>query len=199
MTDFPFDASGCCPACGDATDTDSLLCDDCADMVRNDPRAPARPCQNAEGFIAREEQKHIELMWSGRNVVTGADLDFLADLKIIYGGCCGLELNAEPKLPRTCLYCGQPADDLGWCENMRKYMACHISTPESRMRDDQKFLRDCGIAVEPAQGTVIVKIEMAREFVLKHKKNRNRKAAGRRRKSAFRPKEWENTQYDDED
>ena len=27
--DFPFDASGCCPACGDATDTDSLLCDDC--------------------------------------------------------------------------------------------------------------------------------------------------------------------------
>src|SRR5271154_7109636 len=35
--DFPFDASGCCPACGDITD-DSLLCDACAEMVRNDPR-----------------------------------------------------------------------------------------------------------------------------------------------------------------
>ena len=137
MTDFPFDASGCCPACGDTTDSDSLLCDGCMEMVRNDPRTPARPCRNAEEFIAREEQKHIELMWSGRNVVTGADLDFLADLKIVYGGCCGLELNAEPRIER---------------------------------------------------GTVYIKIEMAREFVIKHKKSRNRKSLARRRKSAFRPK-----------
>jgi hypothetical protein len=108
-------------------------------MVRNDSRTPARPSQSdgAEAFIAREEQKHIELMWSGRNVVTGADLDFLASLKIVYGGCCGLELNAVPKI---------------------------------------------------ARGVVYIKIEMACEFVLKHKKNRNRKHAGRRRTSAFRPK-----------
>ena len=127
MTDFPFDASGRCPACGDLTDDDSLLCDDCMEMVRNDPRTPAPPCQNAEEFISREEQKHIELMWSGRNVFTIADREFLAS--------CGI-------VPFTVL----------------------------------------------AQGTVYIKIEMRREFVLKHKKNRNRKHGGRRRKSAFKPK-----------
>jgi hypothetical protein len=138
-----------------------------------------------EEFIAQEEQKHIDMLWSGRNVVTGRDLDFLADLKIAYGGCCGLELNASESI---CMACGKPADRLGWCENMRKFMACYISTPASRLRDDQNFLRDCGIAVEPAQGTVYIKIEMRREFVLKHKKNRNRKHARRRRESAFKPK-----------
>ena len=55
---------------------------------------------------------------------------------------------------------------------------------------DDVFLQSCGIVpfTVLAQGTVYIKIEMGREFVLKHKKNRNRKHAGRRRKSAFRPK-----------
>ncbi len=124
--DFPFDSSGRCPACGDPTDSESSLCDACADMVRNDLR-PFQP-SGAEEYIAREEQKHVELMWSGRNVVTGGDLDFLADMKIVYGGCCGLELNAYPKEPRTCMYCGKPADDLGYCENTRRYMECEPKT-----------------------------------------------------------------------
>jgi hypothetical protein len=192
MTDFPFDASGCCPACGDTTDSESLLCDDCTEMVRNDPRTPAQPSQSdgAEAFIAREEQKHIELMWSGRNVVTGADLDFLASLKIVYGGCCGLELNAEPRIERACIYCGERADNLGYCENMRRLMECNPSTPEGRLRDDREFLAACGIAGDtgPACGVVYIEIEMGREFVLKYKKNRNRKAVQRRRESSSRPK-----------
>jgi hypothetical protein len=47
MTDFPFDASGCCPACGDMTDEDSLLCEPCADMVRHDPRT-GQPSREVE-------------------------------------------------------------------------------------------------------------------------------------------------------
>jgi len=91
--DFPFDASGRCPACGDTTDSDSLLCDGCADMVRNDPRTPALPYQNAEEFIAREEARHIELLWSSRNAFTVADSEWLAELKVEYGDPCGLESN----------------------------------------------------------------------------------------------------------
>ena len=83
---------------------------------------------NAEEYIAREEQKHIDMLWSGRNVVTEADLDFLDDLKIVYGGCCGLELNAYPAIERTCESCGEPADRLGWCENMRTLMECKPKT-----------------------------------------------------------------------
>jgi hypothetical protein len=93
--DFPFDASGCCPACGDTTDSESLLCDGCADMVRNDPRTPARPCQNAEEFIACEEQKVIENLWSSRNVFTIVDREWFDEMKIAYGEPCGLELNAR--------------------------------------------------------------------------------------------------------
>jgi hypothetical protein len=92
--DFPFDASGRCPACGGLTDEDSLLCDDCMEMVRNDPRTPALPCQNAEEFIAREEQKVIENLWSSRNVFTIADREWFDELKIAYGEPCGLESNA---------------------------------------------------------------------------------------------------------
>jgi hypothetical protein len=84
---------------------------------------------NAEQFIAREERRHIELMWYSRNVVTGADLDFLADMRVSYRGCCGLESNADPKTPRSCIYCGKPADNLGYCENTRLYMEC---APKSR-------------------------------------------------------------------
>lgn len=140
----------------------------------------------AEEYIAREEQKHIDLMWSGRNVVTGTDLDLLADLKIVYGGCCGLELNAYPKTPRTCMDCGKPADDLGYCENTRRFMECELKI----FPGDRAFLASCGIAGDtgPAQGAVTVKIEMGREFVLKYKKNRNRKAVGPRRESSSRPK-----------
>jgi|HubBroStandDraft_6_1064221.scaffolds.fasta_scaffold00205_33 NMD protein affecting ribosome stability and mRNA decay len=92
MTDFPFDASERCPACGDLTDEDSLLCDDCMEMVRSDPR-------------------------------TGQPSSAIA---------------------RTCADCGQPVDDNGWCENMRKYMECH---PVLKLNpwDDVKFLRECGI------------------------------------------------------
>jgi hypothetical protein len=146
---------------------------------------------NAEEYIFHEEAKVIENLWSARNAVTIDDLDFLAELKVEYGDCCGLESNCPPerRIPRFCNYCGQPADHLGYCENMRKFMECNPSTPESRLRDDCKFLTDCGIAGDagPARGQVYIKIEMRREFVLKHKKNRNRKHAGRRRKSAFRP------------
>lgn len=77
-----------------------------------------------EEFIASEEQKHIDMLWSARNVVTGGDLDWLADLKIVYGGCCGLELNAHPKIERTCEACGEPADSGGWREGMRTLMEC---------------------------------------------------------------------------
>jgi NMD protein affecting ribosome stability and mRNA decay len=135
MTDFPFDASGRCPACGDLTDEDSLLCDDCMEMVRNDPRT-GQPNRVVE---------------------------------------------------RTCESCGQPADSFGWCEGMRLYMDCFYA---KRVMSDREFLTACGIVpfTVLAQGTVYIKIEMARKFVLKHKKNRNRKHAGRRRKSAFRPK-----------
>lgn len=49
---------------------------------------------NAEEFIAREEQKVIENLWSARNAVTVDDLEFLAELKVEYGDCCGLETNA---------------------------------------------------------------------------------------------------------
>ena len=56
--------------------------------------------------------------------------------------------------------------------------------------DDSEFLAACGIVPCSvlAQGTVYIKIEMGREFVQKYKKSRNRKAVGRSRKSAFRPK-----------
>jgi hypothetical protein len=91
---FPFDASGCCPACGDTTDSESLLCDDCREMVRNDPRTPARPCQNLEDFIAREERKVVENIWSSRNAFTIDDREWLDELKIAYGDPCGLESNA---------------------------------------------------------------------------------------------------------
>jgi hypothetical protein len=184
---FSFDASGCCPACGDTTDADSLLCDVCADMVRNDPRTPARPCQNAEEFIAREEHTVIEHFWSARNAITVDDREFLAELKVEYGDCCGLESNCplELRIERSCIYCGKPADDLGYCENMRRFMVCELKI----FSGDRAFLQSCGIVPFSvlAQGTVTVKIEMGREFVLKYKKNRNRKHAGRRRKSAFRP------------
>ncbi len=96
--DFPFDASGCCPACGDATDFDSLLCDDCMDMVSDDPRTyrtSARPCQNADEYIAREEARHIELLWSSRNAFTVADREWFDELKIAYDDPCGLDLNAR--------------------------------------------------------------------------------------------------------
>lgn len=96
---------------------------------------------NAEEFIVREEQKHIELMWSGRNVVTGGDLTFLADLKIAYGGCCGLETNCAPEY-RICMSCGQPADNFGYCENMRKYMECDF--PAKQKRPGNPCVYGCG-------------------------------------------------------
>jgi hypothetical protein len=172
MMEFPFDARGCCPACGDR-EADGLLCDACADMVRADPRTPAPSYQNADEYIAAEEQKVIESLWSSRNVVNGADLDFLADLKIVYGGCCGLELNAHPKIERTCADCGKPADSSGYCETFRKYMKCEL-----KVWSDSKFLTDCGIAVEPARGRVYIKIEMQGESVRKAR----RRHAVRKRK-----------------
>jgi hypothetical protein len=133
MTDFPFDASGCCPACGDLEE-DGVLCEACCEIVRNDPRT----------FKSRAVE-------------------------------------------RVCEACGEPADSLGWCEGMNLYMDCFYA---KRVMSDDEFLTACGIVPFPvlAQGTVYIKIEMGREFVIKHKKNRNRKRAGRRRKSAFKPK-----------
>lgn len=49
----------------------------------------------ADEFIAREEQKHIELMWSGRNVFRAADREWLQELGVEYGEPCGLELNCS--------------------------------------------------------------------------------------------------------
>jgi hypothetical protein len=81
---------------------------------------------NADEFIAREEQKVIENLWSARNAVTVDDMDFLADLKVEYGDCCGMESNCPPeiRIERGCIYCGKPADSLGYCENMRRFMEC---------------------------------------------------------------------------
>jgi hypothetical protein len=182
---FSFDASGCCPACGDTTDADSLLCDVCADMVRNDPRTPARPCQNAEEFIAREEHKVIEHFWSARNAITVDDREFLAELKVEYGDCCGLESNCPPeiRIERACIYCGKPADSLGYCENMRRFMECEprIST------GDRAFLQSCGIA-DFARGTVHIKIEMQGEIVRKarrrHALRKRKPLKGERRRGS---------------
>jgi len=88
MTDFPFDASGCCPACGDPEE-DGVLCAVCCDMVRHDPRTSFQ-----------------------------------------LGGTTG----------RICASCGEPADSLGWCQNMRELMECW-----PKRWDDVQFLRDCGI------------------------------------------------------
>jgi hypothetical protein len=81
---------------------------------------------NAEEYIARQEQKVIENLWSARNAVTVDDMEFLAELKVEYGDCCGLESNCplEIKIERDCSYCGKPADSLGYCENMRRFMEC---------------------------------------------------------------------------
>jgi hypothetical protein len=138
-----------------------------------------------EEFIEREEQKVVANLWSARNAVTVDDIEFLAELKVEYGDCCGLESNCPPaiRVERTCIYCGKPADHLGYCENMRRFMVCELNIYPG----DGAFLASCGI-VDFAGGTVTVKIEMSREFVQKHKKNRNRKAARRRRKSPSRPK-----------
>jgi len=100
--DFPFDASGCCPACGDTTDAESSLCDDCADIVRNDPRTYRTsecPCQTADEFIAREEERHADLLWSSRNAFTIHDTEWLDELKVEYGDPCGLESNAGRARP----------------------------------------------------------------------------------------------------
>jgi hypothetical protein len=142
-----------------------------------------------EEFIEREEQIVVANLWSARNAVTVDDMDFLADLKVDYGDCCGLESNCPPaiRIERACIYCGKPADSLGYCENMRRFMECEPKI----FPGDRAFLASCGIApfnILPAQGTVTVKIEMGREFVLKYKKNRNRKAVRRRRESSSRPK-----------
>ncbi len=97
---------------------------------------------SAEEFIAREERKVIDNLWSGRNAVTTDDLDFLAELKVEYGDCCGLESNCplEARIERTCADCGKPGDGSGMCENFRKYMKCKL-----KRWDDVQFLRDCGI------------------------------------------------------
>jgi hypothetical protein len=147
---------------------------------------------DAEEYIFGEEQKVVANLWSARNAVTIDDLDFLVELKVEYGDCCGLESNCPPeiRIERACIYCGKPADSLGYCENMRRFMECNPSTPEGRLRDDREFLAACGIAEDtgPARGVVYIEIEMGREAVQKYKKNRNRKSLARRRKSAFRPK-----------
>ncbi|MGH9757260.1 MAG: hypothetical protein ACRD4M_05940 [Candidatus Acidiferrales bacterium] len=49
---------------------------------------------NVDEFIAREEQKHIELIWSSRNAFTVHDTDWLAEMKVVYGNACGLESKA---------------------------------------------------------------------------------------------------------
>src|SRR5271154_7184669 len=90
---------------------------------RRSARWPCGARMNSEEYIASEEQKHIDMLWSARNVVTGGDLDWLADLKIIYGGCCGLETNCAPEW-RICMSCGQPADNFGYCSDMREFMEC---------------------------------------------------------------------------
>lgn len=81
---------------------------------------------NAEEYIARQEQKVIENLWSARNAVTVDDMEFLADLKVEYGDCCGLETNCPPeiRIERACIYCGKSADSSGYCENMRRFMEC---------------------------------------------------------------------------
>jgi hypothetical protein len=101
---------------------------------------------NAEEYIAREEQNVIENLWSARNAVTIDDLDFLAELKVEYGDCCGLESNCPPeiRIERACIYCGKPADSLGYCENMRRFMECEPKIYPG----DRAFLESCGIAVD---------------------------------------------------
>jgi hypothetical protein len=81
---------------------------------------------NAEEFIASQEQKVVENLWSARNAFTIDDREFLADLKVEYGDCCGLESNCplEIRIERTCEACGEPADPQGWCAGMREFMQC---------------------------------------------------------------------------
>jgi hypothetical protein len=138
--------------------------------------AHGRTTVTREEFIEREEQKVVANLWSARNAVTIDDLDFLAELKVEYGDCCGLESNCPPeiRIERACIYCGKPADSLGYCENMRRFMEC-----EPRVfRGDNAFLQSCGIAVEPARVVVYVEIEMQGEVV---RKARRRHALRKRR------------------
>lgn len=85
---------------------------------------------NADEFIARQEAQVVDNLWSARHAVTIEDTDWLADMKISYGDCCGLESNCPPKIrvERACTNCGKPADSLGYCENMRRYMECEPKT-----------------------------------------------------------------------
>jgi hypothetical protein len=95
---------------------------------------------NAEEFIAAEERKVIENLWSGRNAFTIHDTDWLADLKVSYGDACGLESNCPLDAQHFCLGCGWPADKSGYCPSRRLYGEC-----EPKSWDDVKFLRECGI------------------------------------------------------
>jgi hypothetical protein len=101
---------------------------------------------NSEEYIAAEEQKVIDNLWSARNAVTIDDLDFLAELKVEYGDCCGLESNCplEIRVERACMECEPKIFPGDWA-----------------------FLQSCGIAVEPARGKVYIKIEMQGAVVRK--------------------------------
>jgi hypothetical protein len=138
-----------------------------------------------EEFIEREEQKVVANLWSARNAVTVDDMDFLADLKVDYGDCCGLESNCPPaiRIERACIYCGKPADSLGYCENMRRFMECEPKI----FPGDGAFLASCGIE-DFARGVVLVKIEMQGEVVRKRRKylaSRRRRGVETRKASHY--------------
>jgi hypothetical protein len=128
---------------------------------------------NAEEYIAREEQKVIENLWSARNALTVDDMEFLAELKVEYGDCCGLESNCSPAIRverpgNPCIGCGKMSSHytLYVCDNQCRYMECDPYI----FPGDRAFLQSCGIAVEPTRGTVYIEIVMKGESVRKRRK-----------------------------
>jgi hypothetical protein len=66
---------------------------------------------------------------------------------VLCEACCDMVRNDPRTFPpdseRVCGTCGEPADALGWCEGMRRYMDCFYA---KRVLSDSEFLTACGIA-----------------------------------------------------
>jgi hypothetical protein len=145
--DFPFNTDGRCPACGDAEE-DSVLCDACSDMVRNDPRTGKSPSPTTE-----------QLMEAATRTVEKLSPEEKAKLR--------QDLNRDYG-SNPCVDCGQPSSHhtLYICENQREFRCCDVG------KFDREFLTACGVAVDvgPARGVVYVKVAMQGEIVRKRRK-----------------------------
>jgi hypothetical protein len=168
VNEFPFDTHECCPACGDPEE-DGVLCDDCADMVRNDPRT-----FQSSGAIERTCES------------CGEPADSL-------GWCEGMrtlmECKPKPRPGNPCVYkCGEVSSHytLYVCDSVRMFGRCGGKpTKEDGDWADRAFLNSCGIAVDPlpTRGVVTVQMAICREVVQKHKNQRVGKPVGRLRES----------------